>query len=461
MKTPAHSSLLTRPIAPNRNFNRMPWRRFLLIALAFTVASACAPSIEATCRQGCDNTNTFLGDDALVNTTFGGYPNTAIGYHALYYNTTGYGNSALGNEALLRNTVGLFNTANGSGTLYNNISGSYNTANGAGALFYNTGGLYNTAGGFEALHGNSTGSDNTATGYHALYSNTTSFYNTAFGAQALYSNTTGGSNTAVGLNALFDNTEGNRNVAVGVSALMNNTSGSGNIALGDSAGSLLGTGSNNIYIGSPGGSANESKRIRIGTVGTHSNTFIAGIFGVTVGSGVGVIIDSNGRLGTITSSARFKEEIESIDKTSEAIFALRPVTFHYKKELDHDATPHFGLVAEDVAKVSPDLVVRDEEGKPYTVRYDSVNAMLLNEFLKEHRKMEALEAKMAQQESINAEQQKVIQALTASLKEQAAQIQKVSAQLEANKRTPRQVAAGRWNGSWTADNADRTDGSTE
>ena len=191
--------------------------------------------------------------------------------------------------------------------------------------------------------------------------------------------------------------------------------------MGSSAGINLTNGSNNIDIGNAG-VAGESSTIRVGTKGTHTNTFIAGINGVTVAGGVGVIIDANGHLGTKTSSARFKEAIKPMDKASEAILALQPVTFRYKHELDPEGVPQFGLVAEQVEKVNPDLVARDEQGKVYTVRYEAVNAMLLNEFLKEHRKVEQLEATAAHQ-------QKEIEALTAGL-------QKVSAQVELKQPSP-------------------------
>src|SRR5207244_3756588 len=161
--------------------------------------------------------------------------------------------------------------------------------------------------------------------------------------------------------------------AIGNVALVRNTTGSRNIAIGDEAGYRLNAGSDNIYIGNFGGASHaESRAIRIGEVGTHSTAYMAGIFGVTVGSGVPVIVNSNGRLGTVTSSVRYKENIQPMDKSSEAILALQPVTFRYKKELDPEATPQFGLVAEEVAKVDPKLVARDKEGKPYTVRYEAV-----------------------------------------------------------------------------------------
>jgi hypothetical protein len=294
------------------------------------------------------------------------------------------------------------------------------------ALVSNTIGDVNTAVGSIALSMNTTGSRNTATGWQALYKNTTGSFNTASGGAAVASNTTGSNNTGMGTSALLNNTIGNSNTAVGNSALFGNTTGSGNIALGDAAGTNNITGGNNIYIGNPG-THTDSSRIRIGTPGIQTKTFIAGISGATVPAGVGVIVGSNGQLGTIVSSERFKDEIKPMLKASEVILALKPVTFHYKKELDPVGIPQFGLVAEQVAKVDPDLVARDESGKPYTVRYEAVNAMLLNEFLKEHRKVEALEATVAaQQKGFESK----VEALTEALKAQAAQIQKVSDRLK-------------------------------
>jgi len=228
------------------------------------------------------------------------------------------------------------------------------------------------------------------------------------------------------------------NTADGENALRNNTTGSSNIALGSNAGFNLTTGSNNIDVFDRG-VAGESNTIRIGTVGTQTNTFMAGISGVTVAGGVGVIIDATGHLGTLVSSARFKDQIKPMDRASEAILCLQPVTFRYKKDLDPDGVSQFGLVAEDVEKVNPDLVAHDEQGKPYTVRYEAVNAMLLNEFLKEHRKVQEQEATIAElksaaakQEANASHQQKQIQQLTAGL-------QKVSAQLELRKSAPQTV----------------------
>ena len=298
------------------------------------------------------------------------------------------------------------------------------------ALFSNTTGNYNTANGFRRSITTQPATQNTATGFDALFSNTTGSFNTANGAQALFSNTTGGGNTANGIMRLLATPPASDNTANGFmrssatppatsirqwcSALFNNTL-ARNIALGRSAGLNLTTGSNNIDIGNQGVAA-EANTIRIGTQGTQTATFIAGISGTPLGAGVAVRVNANGQLGTVASSARFKQDIKPMDKASEAILALKPVTFRYKQELDPEGTPQFGLVAEEVEKVNPDLVARDEEGKVYTVRYEAVNAMLLNEFLKAH-------AKPQQQQATIEKQQKQIQALTTGL-------QKVSDQLE-------------------------------
>ena len=331
-------------------------------------------------------------------------------------------NTAEGDNALFSNTTGTSNTANGFQALFSNTTGTSNTANGAQALQSNNTGNSNTAIGESSLANNTTGNQNTANGLRALFNNITGGSNTANGLKALLNNTTGNQNTANGVNALSINRTGNGNTADGAAALFSNT-GSGNTAVGFNAGVNLTTGSDNVDI-QASGVAGESNTMRIGTV-RQTNTFITGISGVTVAGGVGVIIDSTGHLGTVTSSARFKEAIRPMDKASEAILALQPVTFRYKKERDPEGVPQFGLIAEEVEKVNPDLVACDAKGEVYTVRYEAVNAMLLNEFLKEHRKMEDLEAKTARQ-------QEQIEALTAGL-------QKVSAQLEASKPAPQMV----------------------
>ena len=335
---------------------------------------------------------------------------------------TGVENTANGSSALQSNTVGEGNTAIGSQALSLNTEGSGNTATGGSALFSNTTGDFNTASGDEALFANTTGAQNTATGSAALTSNTSGGANTAYGFQALLNNTSGAGNIAVGVQALSGNLNGNLNVAIGGTSLFSNTAGSDNIALGTSAGSNT-TGSHNVDIANAG-VASESDTIRIGQ-STHDRTFIAGIRGVTTGNAnaLPVMIDSDGQLGTMSSSRRFKHEIKPMDTASQAILSLKPVTFNYKS--DNTNTPQFGLIAEDVAAVSPDLVVRDQNGQIYSVRYDAVNAMLLNEFLKAHRKMEA--------------QQEQIDDLTARLEQQSAQIQKVSALVEASKPAPQVV----------------------
>jgi trimeric autotransporter adhesin len=442
--------------------------------------------------------NTATGFRALGSNTTGG-ANTATGESALLRNTTGSRNTANGEAALLSNTTGDSNTANGHDALISNTTGRFNTANGVFALLLNTTGERNTASGVNALTSNTIGSFNTATGVNALFSNTSmdlgpigvvsGANNTANGYQALFGNTIGRDNTAVGSGALFHNSEtaelsdqGNDNSAFGAGALSMNDSGSfntaigngalaagkghvgdtavgaqalqnlqkavadllapdDNIALGFAAGFNLTKGARNIYIGSLGGASEEGDTIRIGNF--QGATFIAGIREVTTGiaDAMPVVIDSVGQLGTASSSERFKNEIKPMNKTSEAILALKPVTFHFKS--DSKRTPQFGLIAEEVAKVNPDLVVRDREGEIYSVRYDAVNAMLLNEFLKEHRKVEEQQAAIAElkstiaqqrkdSESTAAQQQKQIEALTAGL-------QRVSAQLEVSKLTPQTV----------------------
>jgi hypothetical protein len=365
--------------------------------------------------------NTAIGNGALFRNTTGSF-NTASGASALESNTTGSANTANGYESLFSNTTGIDNTASGVFALFDNTTGTYNTATGNLALYSNTSGGANTATGYQALNLNTTGTDNTANGIDALQSNTTGNYNTANGSSALAFNSTGYSNTATGLQALAFNATGNNNTAEGQNALIGNTSGSNNIALGSGAGSSLTTGNNNIDIGN-GGVAGESNTTRIGTSGTQTATFIAGIRGVAVAGGQPVAVNANGQLGIRASSARFKEAIKPMDKTSEAILALQPVTFRYKKELDAKAIPQFGLVAEQVAKVNPDLVTRDDQGKPFTVRYDEVNAMLLNEFLKEH-------SKVTEQSNINRQQEATITELRAMLAEQQKEIKTLKAGLE-------------------------------
>ena len=333
------------------------------------------------------------GTQAVVPPPDGGYPgfNTAEGQKALFSLTTGVGNTAVGWYSLFSNTDGSFNTAVGAGTLLFDL-GDQSTGEGI---------------------------QNTAVGTAALLFNTTGAGNTAFGTTALLDNTTGNINTAVGDFALTSNSEGGGNVAVGRSALGFNTTGSLNVALGVNAGLNLTTGDNNVCIGT--GVA--------GNAGESNTTRIRNIYGTTIfiGATLPVLVSDSGQLGTMSSSRRFKHDIESMDEASEAILALKPVTFHYKS--DKTNRPEFGLIAEDVAEVNPNLVVRDKSGEIYTVRYDAVNAMLLNEFLKEHRKNE-------EQEATIARQQKQVETLTAGL-------QKVTAQLELIKFATGRIRRGR------------------
>jgi Chaperone of endosialidase len=369
--------------------------------------------------------NTAEGQNALFSLTTGS-ANTAVGWLSLFSNTDGSfntavgagtlssptgasRNTAIGAAALLSDTTGALNTAVGTLALFSNNVGGENTAVGDSALFGNTSGTFNTANGQAALFSNTIGSENTAVGSAALLNNIDGDFNTAVGGNALRVSTTGNNNTAIGTSALLINTAGSDNTAIGASTLLNCT-GSGSIAIGSHAGEFVGSSNNVIAIGSPGDDVDGS-------------CFIGNIFGVTSSSGTAVFINSDGQLGTTTSSRRFKKEIKPMESASEAILAFKPVTFHYKS--DKTDTPQFGLIAEEVADVNPDLVVCDEKGEIYSVRYDAVNAMLLNEFLKEHRKVQELEANAVRQ-------QKQIEALAAGL-------QKVSTQLELSKPAPQTI----------------------
>jgi len=336
---------------------------------------------------------------AVLPAPDGGYPgqNTAEGQHALLHLSGGTYNTAVGWASLGFNVTGNFDTAVGAGTLLFN-TGDNNTSTGAGALLNNTSGSAQTASGAFALFKNTTGDLNVAIGYHALTSNTIGSDNTAVGGYLLQSNNTGSYNTAIGAAALGANTDGSFNTAIGQAALQAST-GNGNTALGAYAGNSVTTASGVICIGIDGANVSDT-------------TWIGNVYGVTTQSGTTapVVVSDDGQLGTLASSERFKKDIAAMEKTSEAILSLRPVTFHYKT--DTTGTPQFGLIAEEVAKINPALVLPDKDGKPYAVRYDQVNAMLLNEFLKARRQIDS--------------QQKQIDALTAGL-------QKVSAQLELNK----------------------------
>ena len=389
----------------------------MLLALGLLALASRTQAVVPAPDGGYPGGNTAEGTNALLSRTTGLY-NTAIGIYSLLSITDGNFCTAVGAGALLGNTAGQ-NTATGAGALLSNTTGDSNTANGAFTLFSNTIGLGNTATGFDALFSNTEGAGNTATGYQALYSNTAGVANTANGTLALHGNTIGEFNTASGDGALLNNTGGFGNTANGGSALSSNSTGNNNTALGYNAGFNI-TGTGNVCIGEG----------VLGVAGEFNTTWIRNIHN-TVQPVVGtdpdnVTVNSAGRLGRgNVSSRRYKHDIKPMNNASEAILALKPVTFRYNKEYDATQTLAYGLIAEDVAQVYPDLVGRNREGQPESVRYEQINAMLLNEFLKEHRKME--------------DQQKQINALTVQLKEQAAQIQKVSAQVKMS-RPAQQVA---------------------
>jgi hypothetical protein len=469
--------------------DRQPSGRGLVVMAVVLACIGLSPAVRAVSPApdgGYAGNNTAEGANAL-NSLTSGANNTADGFAALLSLTSGNNNTANGVNALYFNTTGSQNTASGFAALEHNTTASYNTASGQGALFSNTTGLYNTADGAQALFSNTTGGDNTAEGLNALFNNTTGGDNTAIGFLALISNTTANQNVAVGSFALVNNTTGDGNVAIGYQALSSHTT----VGINDSDGTSVAIGyqalqnenggfdSDNNAVGFRALQANTTgefnnafgwRSLNSNTTGssnagfgdgscdnvtTASNvtclgagvsgenvsgtTWIANVYSVTTQSGttLPVIVSDGGQLGTLASSARFKKDITPMDQNSEAILRFNPVTFHYKS--DTTATPQFGLVAEEVEKINPDLVVKDKEGKVFTVRYDAVNVMLLNEFLKAHRALQVLKSTVAKQEATIAQQQKGMEVLTATLKEQASQIQKVSAQVELSKPAPQVV----------------------
>jgi trimeric autotransporter adhesin len=492
-----------------QHMNQLIWSKNFTTLIVLGAALACfglgspvARAVSPPPDGGYAGQNTAEGTDALFSLTTGvwnvavgfqalhsdttGNQNTATGYQALFNNISGNKSTAYGAQALFHNTTGNDNVATGFGTLFTNVSGNRNTgvgyrtltfnnaddntAIGWNALYNNTTGVQNTAIGSGALaHGN--GSDNTATGYQALNSNTTGKFNDAVGANALFSNVDGFSNNAFGDSALYFNVhasentalgdlalefndktgagKANGNTAIGASALVNNVDGNHNTALGAGTGTDPGIGSNNIYIGDPGFNG-DNNVISIGGIaasGTpYENTYIGGIYNTVVNDRA-VYIASDGHVGTLASSRRYKEDIKPMDNVSEALFALKPVVFRYKQQIDPEHKLSFGLIAEDVAQISPDLVSPDKEGRPQTVRYEAVNAMLLNEFLKEHGKVEEQNGKLQKQARKIKEQEGMITQLkkemgnvVAHIKEQDSKIQKVSARLEMVQPAPKMAA---------------------
>ena len=392
-----------------------------LAMIALTCFSVLAPKAFGVTPppDGCYPNYTTAEGCSALNALTSGAGNTGLGWYALYGNTTGNFNTGVGAGALVLNN-GNSNTATGAAALLLNTSGAQNTAVGTDAMVYNDTGSGNTAVGAFSFFSNTTGSQNNAFGVRALYNHVTGSFNNAFGGLALDSDTSGTSNNAFGDGSLGSNISGSNNTAVGDLAL-NSSNGDYNTALGSGAGTDPGIVSNNIYIGDSG-FPGDTNVISIGGIpasGTnYENTYIGGIYGATVQDRA-VYVSSDGHLGTLMSSRRYKEEIKPMEKASEALFELKPVTFRYKQQIDPSHKLSYGLIAEEVAKISSDLVSPDKEGKPQAVRYEAVNAMLLNEFLKEHTKVQELESRLAQQEE-------QIESLTAGL-------QKVSARLETSR----------------------------
>jgi trimeric autotransporter adhesin len=340
-------------------------------------------------ENGCHNTAS--GENALYSDTGGSY-NTATGFNSLYSNTTGDNNTAAGYESLYSNSTGTNNTGIGYQALYANTTGNGNTADGFSALAANTTGNYNSAFGYQAFATNTTGSYTTAVGSYALGANTTGGYDTAFGAYSLPANTSGTGNTAFGYAALRSTTTGNSNIGFGYQALYLDTAGSNNIAMGYQAAYFV-TGSNTIEIGTEG-AAGDNDVTRIGTPGTQKAAYVAGISGAQV-TGSAVYVTSSGQLGVLASSERYKTAIAPIGTDTERLQELRPVSFHLKT--DPKGPVQYGLIAEEVNDVYPELVIRDDKGKIQGVRYEELTPMLLNEMQQQHKAMtEKLDAQAAE-----------------------------------------------------------------
>jgi trimeric autotransporter adhesin len=398
---------------------------------------------------GAANNNTGVGAGALALNTADN--NTAVGTAAMFLNTTGPQNTAFGTAALVFNNGGEGNTATGAFALYTNTEGDFNTANGEYALYFNDTGERNTAIGDSALYSNTEGSRNTAIGNAALLLNIGGSDNTAVGADALSANVSGIGNIALGHRALSANTGGGFNTAVGRRALLNNVTGVQNTAVGFDAGINI-TGTNNTAVGgntlfSSTGNGNTALGAYAGgDVTTANNVICIGASGANVdnscyvafvwnqtGGSQPVYVNSDGKLGLQVSSRRFKDDIEPIQQASEVIYRLKPVSFRYKAEIESKRTRGFGLIAEDVEQVSPDLVTRGNDDQVNAVRYDAVNAMLLNEFLKEHRKVEKQATTIEQQAAMISKLEKKIEAIVAHAREQDSEIQRVRDQVQVNR----------------------------
>jgi hypothetical protein len=360
--------------------------------------SAIAEDGSVTCANGSDaDVSTRYGELALTNNVAGaGVANTAIGTGTLQLNTIGRWNTGIGVDALGDNIEGSYNTATGVNALWHNTTGNDNTATGVNSLWANTSGNANTAIGRGALTSNTTAGANVATGFLSMHLNTTGSNNTSIGASSMEMNEIGVENTAVGQSALLTGT-GSRNTAIGASALWSISGGERNIALGWQAGYDIVDGGFNIAIGNRGNAA-DSNTIRVGNA-NHQRAFVAGIEGVMTGipDAVTVLIDSNGQLGTVNSSARYKEDISAMGDASERLLSLTPVTFHYKQAYANGEKPvEYGLIAEQVAQVFPELVVFDEDNQPRTVKYRLLSTLLLNELQKQDRQLLSLTGQVAE-----------------------------------------------------------------
>ena len=376
--------------------------------------AAIAQDGTVTCGNGTDvRANTRYGVAALANNGgdgFGG-ANTAIGTGALQFDTAGFWNTAVGVDALGDNTEGNYNTASGVNALWHNISGNNNTATGVNSLWANTTGSANTATGRGALFDNTTGDANVATGLLSMHLNTIGYSNTATGNRSLYANIDGYNNTVSGFQALSSNVDGHDNTVIGAWAKANSTTGSGNLILGAFAGiNDDGVGSNNIIIAHTG-VLNDTETTRIGEFQTRA--FLAGVRGVTTGNAdaVAVVIDSNGQLGTISSSRRYKEDISDMGSASDRLLQLHPVTFRYKDAYTDGEWPlDYGLIAEEVAEVFPELVVFNKDNQPETVKYRLLSSLLLNELQKQN-------AELKHQYHVNEAQQEQLRSLSGQVAE--------------------------------------------
>jgi hypothetical protein len=413
----------------------------------------------STSNSALNTTNVGMGFQCL-NANTSGVSNSAFGYRSLFMNTTGANNCSFGMYSLFANTTGQHNTGVGISTLSSNTNGSFNTAIGSNAMLAGSGGQCNSAVGYSSLLMNGQGSYNVAMGNKTMMMTTTGNYNSGIGAFALQNNGGGGWNTANGAYSLFNNNAGNFNTAIGYGALINNQMGSNNVALGYNSGSQL-IGTNNIAIGHIGTNADNGV-IRIGTPNTHTRAFVSGINGVTITGGVGVYVNANGQLGTVTSSRRFKYDIKNMANVSERLLQLRPVTFRYKEADGNGQHPvQYGFIAEEVAKVFPDLVQYDKKGKPFTVFYHLIAPLLLNEFQKEHKrvtqiqaahkaevaslkqKSDAQSAEIARLKNLLQQQNQTVAALKQAQAEQGKMLSQITVALQHRSSTSRNVSLPR------------------